>query len=49
MSNKLIFRCNACGAEGTIKLDEDHPIELCPSCGNSLDVEDDSESYDYED
>ena len=47
MSNKLILKCNACGAEGTIKLDDDHQIELCPSCGNCLDVEED-EDLDYE-
>lgn len=41
---KLIFTCNACGAEGSIKLDgDDHSIELCPSCGNSLDVPYDDE------
>ncbi len=45
MANKLVFTCNACGAEGSIKLDDDHEIELCPSCGNCLDVEDD---YDQE-
>jgi DNA-directed RNA polymerase subunit RPC12/RpoP len=39
-SNKLVFTCNACGAEGTIKLDQDHEISVCPHCGNSLDVED---------
>lgn len=46
--NKLTFRCNACGAEGTIKIDEDHEIECCPSCGNTFDIESDDES-DYED
>lgn len=48
MSNKLIFRCNACGCEGTIKIDDDHEIELCPSCGNSLDVETEDD-LDFED
>lgn len=48
MSNKLVFTCNACGAEGTIKLDDDHQIEVCPACGNSLDVEVEDD-LDYED
>jgi transcription elongation factor Elf1 len=43
MANKLDFTCNACGCEGTIKVDDDHEIEVCPSCGNSLDVEQDEE------
>lgn len=46
MSNKLIFRCNNCGAEGLIKVDSDHEPEICPCCGNSLDVEQDDEDYD---
>lgn len=46
MSNKLVFTCNACGAKGTIKLDDDFEAEVCPVCGNSLDVEaDDEEAY----
>lgn len=44
-SNKLTFHCSACGCEGTIKVDEDHQIEVCPSCGNSLDVEQDEEDF----
>lgn len=43
MSNKLVFTCNACGARGTIKLDDDFEAEVCPVCGNSLDVESDDE------
>lgn len=44
--NKLVFVCNACGARGTIKLDSDHDAEVCPACGNSLDVvSDDEEDY----
>lgn len=48
MSNKLVFTCNACGCSGTIKVDEDHDIEVCPSCGNSLDTEDDFAEEDDE-
>ncbi len=46
MANKLVFTCNSCGAEGTIKLDDDHEIEVCPCCGNCLDVEDDFDDED---
>lgn len=48
MSNKLIFRCNSCGCEGSIKIDDEHDIEVCPSCGNSLDVEKDDHLDDEE-
>jgi hypothetical protein len=41
MANKLIFTCNACGATGTIKVDDDFEITVCPCCGNCLDVEND--------
>ena len=37
--SKLVFVCNACGAKGTIKLEDDVEAECCPVCGNSLDVE----------
>jgi Fe2+ or Zn2+ uptake regulation protein len=44
MSVKLVFQCNSCGAEGTIKLNNDeHEITVCPACGNCLDIEQDEE------
>ena len=47
MSNKLVFRCNACGCEGTINVDEDHDIICCPSCGNIIN-EPENDDFDYE-
>ena len=41
--NKVIFTCNACGCKGTIKVDEDHEVECCPSCGQALDLDDDDD------
>ena len=48
--NKLTFRCNACGCEGTIKIDDEHEITNCPSCGNVFDIDDDDDDdvYGYE-
>lgn len=45
MTSKTIFTCNACGCEGvvTIKTYREHECEVCPSCGQALDIEHDSE------
>ena len=46
MSNRLIFRCNSCGCDGTIKVADEYEICVCPACGNSLDVDTDDEEDD---
>lgn len=40
MSNKTVFQCNVCGAQGKVTLDDDHEAECCPSCGAALDLDD---------
>lgn len=48
MGTKLIFRCNSCGATGTIKVNEpEYEISVCPCCGNSLDIESDEDEDEY--
>jgi hypothetical protein len=55
MTNKLIFKCQACDAGGVIKItgdDEDiHEICVCPCCGNVfniIDEDDEDEMHGYE-
>lgn len=43
---KISLDCNACGAKGTIRLtdeSDDLQVEVCPVCGNALDLESDEE------
>lgn len=44
MAQKTQFNCNACGAEGTIRMpDDDYDVEVCPCCGNTLDIDNDDD------
>lgn len=41
---KVNFDCNACSAKGTIRMPDecdDFQVEVCPVCGNALDLEND--------
>jgi transcription elongation factor Elf1 len=48
VTTKTNFECGACGCEGTvtIKTDDEHALEVCPACGQCLDMDDDQEGWD---
>ena len=43
--------CSSCDAEFRVVSDSTQPIEFCPFCGDSVELEDedDEEDYDYND